>query len=164
MKHERGAYRERTWAPAWVWILVWGACLAVAAATIYSADRGTLSTTATALTLGAVVLFPLLMTLCFLRFDVEARADHLFIAFGPLHLVRKRVRYGDMESVEAVTYRPIREFGGWGIRPTGRKTAWAIRGNQAVRVVLRSGKQVYVGSRFPRRLAGRIEPRLRARR
>ncbi len=163
MKHERGAYRERTWAPAWVWILVWGACLGAAAATINGAGRETLSTTATALTLGAVLLFPLLMTLCFLRFDVEVRAAHLFIAFGPLHLVRKRVRYGDMESVEAVTYRPIREFGGWGIRPTGRKTAWAIRGNQAVRVVLRSGKQVYVGSRFPRRLVGRIEPRLRAR-
>ena len=163
MRHERGAYVERTWAAAWVWILVWGACLAAAVATIYAAGQETVSTTVTALTLGAVVLFPLLMTLCFLRLDVEVRADHLFIAFGPLHLVRKRIRYGDMESVEAVTYSPIREFGGWGIRPTGRKTAWAIRGNQAVRVVLRSGKQVYVGSRFPRRLAGRIEPRMRAR-
>lgn len=163
MKHERGTYRERTWAPAWVWILVWGVCMAAAVATIQGAGREPLSTTVTALTLGAVLLFPLLMTLCFLRFDVEVRADHLFIAFGPLHLVRKRIRYGDMESVEAVTYRPIREFGGWGIRPTGGRTAWTIRGNQAVRVVLRSGKQVYVGSRFPRRLAGRIEPRLRAR-
>lgn len=163
MTHERGTYRERTWAPAWVWILVWGACLAVAVATIYGAERAPLSPTVTALTLGAVLLFPLLMTLCFLRFDVEVRADHIFMAFGPLHLVRKRIRYGDMESVEAVTYRPIREFGGWGIRPTGQKTAWAIRGNQAVRVILRSGKQVYVGSRFPRRLVGRIEPRLRDR-
>lgn len=164
MTHERGAYVERTWASAWVWILVWGACLAAAVATIYGAGREPLSTTVMAVTLGAVLLFPLLMTLCFLRLDVEVRADHVLVAFGPLHLVRKRIRYGDMESVEAVTYRPIRGFGGWGIRPTGRKTAWTIRGNQAVRVVLRSGKQVYVGSCFPRRLVGRIEPRLRARR
>ena len=160
MTRRHAAYRERTWAPAWVWILIWGACLAAAGATVHSAGRDPMSTTALVLTLGAVLLFPLLMSALFLCLDVEVRADRLFIAFGPLHLVRKRIAYRDMESVEAVTYRPIREFGGWGIRPMGRKTAWTIRGNKAVRIVLRSDKQVYVGSRFPHRLAGRIKPRL----
>ena len=164
MKRERAAYRERTWAPAWVWVLVWGACLAAVGATVYGAGREPMSTMALVLTVGAVLLFPLLMSALFLCLDVEVRNDHLFIAFGPLHLVRKRIAYRDMESAEAVTYRPIREFGGWGIRPTGRKTAWTIRGNRAVRVVLRSGKQAYVGSRFPQRLAGRIAPRLEVRR
>ena len=36
-----------------------------------------------------------------------------------------------------------------------------VRGNQAVAVTLRSGKEVYVGSRFPQRLAGRIEAAMR---
>ena len=146
-----------------MWVLIWGACLAVAGGTIYSAGRDPMSTTALVVTPGAVLLFPLLMSALFLCLDVEVRTDHLFIAFGPVHLVRKRIRYRDMESAEAVTYRPIREFGGWGIRPTGGKTAWTIRGNRAVRVALRSGKQIYVGSRFPQRLAGRIAPRLGAR-
>ena len=163
MRREHGVYRERTWAPAWVWVLIWGACLAVAGATIYAAGRDPMSTTALVLTLGAVLFFPLLMSALFLCLDVEVRADQLFIAFGPLHLVRKRIRYRDMESAKAVTYSPLREFGGWGIRPTGGKTAWTIRGNRAVRVVLRSGKQIYVGSRFPQRLASRIAPRLGAR-
>ena len=163
MKRERAAYRERTWAPAWAWVLVWGACLAAVGATAYGAGREPMSTTALVLTLGAVLLFPLLMSTLFLCLDVEVRADHLFIAFGPIHLVRKRIAYRDMESAAAVTYSPIREFGGWGIRPMGGKTAWTIRGNRAVRVVLRSGRQIYVGSRFPQRLAGRIAPRLGAR-
>ncbi|MCY3677802.1 MAG: DUF3093 family protein [Gemmatimonadetes bacterium] len=164
MKREHATYRERTWAPAWVWVLVWGACLAAVGATAYGAAREPMSTTALVLTLGAVLFFPVLMSTLFLRLDVEVRADHLFIAFGPVHLVRKRIAYHDMESAEAVTYSPLREFGGWGIRPTRRKTAWTIRGNKAVRVVLRSGKQVYVGSRFPQRLAGRIALRLGTRR
>lgn len=163
MTREHGVYRERTWAPVWAWVLIWGACLAAAGATIYAAGRDPMSTTVLVVTLGAVLLFPLLMSALFLCLDVEVRADHLFIAFGPVHLVRKRIRYRDMESVEAVTYRPIREFGGWGIRPTGGKTAWTIRGNRAVRVVLRSGKQIYVGSRFPQRLASRIQRRLGSR-
>ena len=89
--------------------------------------------------------------------DVEVRGGHLFVAFGPVHLVHRRIRYADIESVGAVTYRPIREFGGWGIRGWGRRTAWTMRGNRAVRVKLVGGREVYVGSRFPQRLAGRID-------
>jgi hypothetical protein len=59
-------------------------------------------------------------------------------------------------------YRPLREFGGWGIRPRGGKTAWTIRGNQAVKVTLHGGKEVYVGSLFPQRLEERIRTAMRA--
>ena len=89
--------------------------------------------------------------------NVEVRSDHLFIWFGPLRLIRRRIRYSDIQRVGAITYRPFREFGGWGIRWRPGKSAWSIRGNQAVNVELRNGKSVYVGSRFPRRLAGRID-------
>lgn len=160
MKRERALYRERTWAPAWVWVLIWGACLAAVGATVYGAGREPMSTAALVLTVGAVLLFPLLLSTLFLCLDVEVRADHLFIAFGPMHLVRKRIAYRDMESAEAITYSPLREFGGWGIRPTKRRTAWTIRGNKAVRITLGSGRQIYVGSRYAHRLAGRIAPRL----
>ncbi len=164
-------YRERNWAPAWVWVVMAGACLLGVGATLFAVfqhpDPGdiargdSLTQLGTVLVGGGVLLFFVAMTSLFMCLDVEVRSDHLFISFGPVHLVRRRIRYADIESVRAVTYRPIREFGGWGIRCRGRKTAWTIRGNQAAAITLRSGKVVYVGSRFPQRLAGRIEVAMR---
>ncbi len=164
-------HRERTWAPVWVWLVIAGACGLGIGATLFGAlqqpDPGdiargdSLTQLGSALVGGGVLLFFVAMTSLFMCLDVEVRSDHLFISFGPVHLVRRRIRHADIESVRAVTYRPIREFGGWGIRWRGRRTAWTIRGNQAVVVALRSGKEVYVGSRFPQRLAGRIEVAMR---
>ena len=164
MSDGRKVYRERTWAPAWVWVVVSGACLLGVLASWHAAFRQAApggvvggETLASALVGGGVLLLFVTMTSLFMCLDVEVRSDHLLISFGPVRLVRRRIRYTDIESVSAVTYRPIREFGGWGIRGWGRKTAWTIRGNRAVRVTLLSGKEVYVGSGSPQRLAGRIE-------
>ena len=121
-----------------------------------------ISTVGLAILAGGALLFPFLLTALFMCLDVEVRANNLFVAFGPVHLVRRRIRYSDIKAMRGVTYRPIREFGGWGVRWRGRKTAWTIRGNEAVKVTLQNGKEVYVGSRFARRLAGRIEVAMRA--
>jgi len=148
-------YRERTWAPPWVLALLWTACLAAAVAT--AGDLlGSEPTYAGIAILGLTLVFPALVALLFARLDVEVRADHVHIAFGPVQLFRKRIVVTHIESVRSLTYRPIRDFGGWGIRPRGSRTAWTIRGNRAVKVTLRSGKQVYVGSRYPQRLEERI--------
>ena len=167
MNERQTHYRERTWAPAWVWVLIWGACLLGAGTVAHGAYQEAVTgapfgdSTMSTLGLGLLALFPILMTALFMCLDVEVRADHLFVAFGPVHLLRKRIPYTEVESVRGVTYSPIREFGGWGVRWRGGKTAWTIRGNQAVKVVLRNGKTIYVGSRFSRRLAGRIEVAMR---
>ncbi len=156
-------YTERTWAPLWVLVLLWTACIAAAVAAIYDLQQGSepMSAVGAGLTASAVLLFPMLITLVFTRLDVEVRTDCLRIAFGPIHLARKRITFSEIESVRGVSYRPLREFGGWGFRPRGKRTAWTIRGNQALQVTLRNGKQVYVGSRFPQRLEERVRTAMR---
>ena len=164
---ERAVYVERTWAPAWVLILIWAACLVGMVSMIYGAytqavlgrpfgnDPGP-----TWLLVGSSVIFlliPTLITLLGSRLDVEVWRDRVIVAFGPLRAIRRSVPYEEIEEIEAVTYRPIRDFGGWGIRFRPGRTAWTVRGNKAVRLRLDSGRDFYVGSRFPHRLAERIE-------
>ncbi|MDE2973275.1 MAG: hypothetical protein OXU64_00955 [Gemmatimonadota bacterium] len=170
MKDERGAYRERTWAPAWVWVAISGACLLATGSSLHATfgraaaggaeEEAALSALGPALGGGVLLLFATVISL-FACLCVEVRSSHLFVSFGPVRLVHRRIRYDDIEAVRPVVYRPIREFGGWGIRRRGRTTAWTIRGNRAVAVTLRSGRKVYVGSRFPQRLAERIEAAMR---
>ncbi|MDE2763271.1 MAG: hypothetical protein OXQ94_05455 [Gemmatimonadota bacterium] len=171
MSTGHAVYRERTWAPAWVLVLLGLACLASLGPSLYFAygqavpgqPADDMSTRGFGMLAGGLAIVYGLAFSTFSCLNVEVRSDHLFIWFGPLRLIRKRIRYGDVRGVSAVTYRPFREFGGWGIRWRPGKSAWSIRGNQAVSVDLRNGKVVYVGSRFPQRLAGRIEVAMRVR-
>ena len=164
MNAGRGVYRERTWAPAWAMVLMGVAFVASIGPLLYygfvqpepGQPADGLSVRGSGMLAGGLVIVYCLAFSTFSCLNVEVRSDHLFIWFGPLRLIRRRIRYSDVQRVSAITYRPFREFGGWGIRWRPGKSAWSIRGNQAVNVELRNGKSVYVGSRFPRRLAGRI--------
>ena len=58
---------------------------------------------------------------------------------------------------EARTYRPILEYGGWGIRYTmGRGWAYNVSGNQGVQLELASGKRILIGSQRAEELARAI--------
>ena len=165
MSTGRAVYRERTWAPAWALVLMGLAFVASIGPLLYfgygQAELGQpadgMSAGGLGMLAGGLAITYGLAFSTFSCLNVEVRSDHLFIWFGPLRLIRKRIWYSDIQRVSAITYRPFREFGGWGIRWRPGKSAWAIRGNRAVNVELRNGKAVYVGSRVPQRLAGRIE-------
>ena len=147
-------YEEKTWAPWWLIGLLWGASLvgALSAATGGHEDARAI----VAITLSV----PLLITLIFMRLDVRVNHKEIRIAFGPVHVVRRSISHTQLASAEPVTFRPVRDFGGWGVRFMGRKgTAWTLKGNGAVKLTLDvdgETKLLYVGSPTPDRLASRI--------
>lgn len=89
----------------------------------------------------------------------EVYENHLIVKFNPF--VKKFIPYSDIQSCEAVTYHPIREFGGWGIRFRKGETAYTVSGNQGVRLYLKNGKKILIGSQKPARLAEEINNRIR---
>ncbi len=94
-----------------------------------------------------------------LRLDVETREDALVVHFFPLR--RRVVPYAAIRRCAAVTYRPIVEYGGWGIRWGGpRKWAYNVRGDRGVLLELADGGTLLVGSQRPGELARAIGLRL----
>ena len=87
---------------------------------------------------------PLAMYKIELRIRVDAKGIHY--QYFPLHLRRHTVRFGDIKSSASVTYRPILEYGGWGIRYGKRGKAYNVSGNKGVRITLRNGKTILFGS------------------
>ncbi|UCE03257.1 MAG: hypothetical protein JSW67_03455 [Candidatus Latescibacterota bacterium] len=87
-----------------------------------------------------------------LRLIVEVRSDHVDIRYVPL--THRRIAFADIERAEPRTYRPITEYGGWGVKGwSRRKVAYSVSGNQGVDLHLRDGTSVMIGSREPHKLA-----------
>jgi hypothetical protein len=148
------SYEERTGWPVWV-TLITVASLGAAGAGVLLDPSVSRSIALLIMALFAVMAGGFWVLLG--QLHVQVKRSELVVGFGYVPFIRKRIPFAEISSIEPVEYRPIREFGGWGIR-FGRngKRAWTIRGNRAVRLELRDGRIFYVGSEKPERLAERI--------
>jgi hypothetical protein len=105
----------------------------------------------------AGVLLPALLLAARLRTEVSTRG--LRLRFPPF--VDREIPFTEIRRVGARTYRPLREYGGWGIRWGGKgRTAYNVSGNRGVEVELTDGRTVMVGSRRPDELAEALRAHL----
>jgi hypothetical protein len=88
--------------------------------------------------------FPLLLP--FTKLIVEVRKDGIYIQFFPFHWSSRKIDFKEITSYEIRTYRPIRDYGGWGIRKGRQGTAYTMSGKEGVQLALRNGKRFLVGS------------------
>jgi hypothetical protein len=97
------------------------------------------------------------------RLVIEVHADQVVIRYVPF-LVR-RIPLDTIVKVQARSYHPLREFGGWGIRFVlfGNKRAYSVSGNRGVELLLNNERRILIGSEQADQLAQAIEVRLRAR-
>jgi hypothetical protein len=87
---------------------------------------------------------------------VEVREGGIHIGFFPLH--SRIIPFGNIKSCEVRQYRPIGDYGGWGIRwGFGKGWAYNVSGNRGVQLELADGKRLLIGSRQPEELARAIQ-------
>jgi hypothetical protein len=98
--------------------------------------------------LGALLV--LLVGLFSVRMQTTVTSDAVRIRYGFLGTTRVPLR--EIARADAVVYRPIRDFGGWGKRGFGSRRVLNARGNQGVLITRRDGATLMVGSMEPRRL------------
>lgn len=86
-----------------------------------------------------------------LRLLTEVSADRLVVGLAPFRM--RAILLADIAEAKAVTYRPLADFGGWGVRWAGsRGVAYNASGDRGVQLVLRDGRRVLVGSQRPEEL------------
>ncbi len=81
-----------------------------------------------------------------LHMVTEVRSDRLCIRFFPLHRRFICIEYSDIQEFKSITYRPIREYGGWGIRSGPEGKAFNVQGNQGVELRLKNQSRILIGS------------------
>jgi hypothetical protein len=116
------------------------------------------------LLMGIVVGIGLVMFLVvfLLHMTTEVTPTDVRVWFGWVPVYRRVVPIGDVRRVEIVTFRPIADYGFWGIR-YGRdgERALIARGNRGVRLELADGSFLVIGSQRPEELSTTLENALR---
>ncbi|WP_342678629.1 DUF6141 family protein [Methanofollis sp. UBA420] len=101
---------------------------------------------------GIALLFGTLFPFFFvvLHLTVEVRAGGIAYRYFPFHLGFRVIPAEEIVRLEACTYSPLKEFGGWGIRwGAGGWRAYTTGGDRGVRVYLQDGRKILFGSRDP---------------
>lgn len=101
---------------------------------------------------------PILFLVLFLTLKLETKvcSDGLYVRFFPIHIRFKNFRAEDLMEYYAREYKPLLEYGGWGIRFGKNGKAYNARGNKGVQLVLKNGKRLLIGSQRPDELAEAI--------
>ena len=106
-----------------------------------------------ALTLLFCLGVPLLLWI--LRLTVTVDDEGIHIHYYPF--VRRSIPFNEVRAFCARRYRPIREFGGWGIRSgLGKKMAYNAKGDLGVELYLDDKRSVMIGSQRHEELAAAI--------
>lgn len=102
----------------------------------------------------------IMLPLFFLWFRMETTVypDRVEIRMAPF--VHRVFRPTQIAGAAARTYRPLREYGGWGVRwglfSFGSNRAYNVKGDQGVQLVLTNGDRVLLGTQRPQELEAAI--------
>ena len=100
-----------------------------------------------------VIVFVIAMLYLFytLRLMTRVDASGIFIRFYPLR--GKLIHFMEVASCEARTYRPLYEYGGWGIKYGRSGKAYNMSGDRGAQLVLKNDKRILIGSQRADELA-----------
>jgi hypothetical protein len=103
---------------------------------------------------GIAVVIGVAVLMYVMKLTVRVDEQALHVRFFPL--VKKDIPLEDIARWEARNYRPILEYGGWGIRCRWKGMAYNVSGKRGVQLEFTNGKLLLIGSQRPEELAAAI--------
>lgn len=106
-------------------------------------------------------LFPLGVTIFFLlsRLSLEIDEAGISYKYWPVH--RKGLKYIPWDNVKYIYARkvkPVKEYGGWGIRYTQKRgAAYILSGNYGLQIHLKTGEAILIGVKDPKKLIAYLD-------
>lgn len=80
------------------------------------------------------------------RMETEIDQESVRVRFFPFHSSPVTTRWERVQEIELRKFRPLTDFGGYGIRMMHKGTAYNVSGSYALKLVLKSGNKVIVGT------------------
>ncbi len=156
---------EQRFKQPWVWLILVPASVAVIVVFGFAFDKqlvqgepwGDKPMSDTGLLVFGIFIILLMVGLTILFYKmkliIEIRADGIYYRYPPMIQKFRDIPHGSIERYEVRKYKPIREYGGWGIKNHGnprkrRKygSAYNVSGNIGLQLYLKDGKKILLGT------------------
>lgn len=92
-----------------------------------------------------IVLVVLILFLT-LRLHTKIDSNGIRTRFEPLSFFRKEFKWNEISKCYVRKYAPIREYGGWGIRGSGKSKAYNVSGNIGIQIITKDQKKFLIGT------------------
>lgn len=79
--------------------------------------------------------------------DTRIYADGVYVRFFPFNLELKKYGWEDIHHIYLREYKPIMEYGGWGLRWGASGKALTISGSKGLQLELHNGHRLLIGTR-----------------
>lgn len=66
--------------------------------------------------------------------------------FSPFHFSFRHIKWESVEDWQVVTYNPVLEYGGWGVRFGKHGWAYNVSGDKGLQIHLKNGKCILIGT------------------
>ena len=102
--------------------------------------------------LGALLCLGITALFVSLKLITRVTNQGISVQFKPLHRKLVMFPFSDISQYSVRTYRPILEYGGWGIKRGSGGLAYNVSGNKGLQLVLKDGKRILIGTQKPEHL------------
>jgi hypothetical protein len=93
-----------------------------------------------------------------MKLQTQVTTESIRLRFPPFFIKWKHFDKNDIEKYEVRSYKPIAEYGGWGVRFRNRSNrAYNVKGKQGLQLHLINGKKVLIGTQRKQAIAYAME-------
>lgn len=134
----------------WLWLLLPGvlACVMVGPLVSYLGDSNISAGDVIAALASGIVPLGVLFLFIYLKLDTNMDEAGVNARFSIFSRRGKYFAWADVEQAYIRKYKPIAEYGGWGLRSGSRKTgdAYNVSGDMGLQLILKNGNRFLIGT------------------
>ncbi len=116
--------------------------------TISSKSQETLTLSSVVVLLLSIFIIYLFLSL---KLEIKVNYNGIYFRFFPFHKKFRLIPFTDIKNFRIRRFRPILEYGGWGIRYSIKRNGvgYTISGKYGLQLELHSNKRLLIGVKYP---------------
>ncbi len=124
---------------------------AVISQLFYNTPFGTNPVNNTGLIILSIIIFTFCAFILLIKLKTKINHEGILVQFYPFHLKFKLFNWSEIDNAFVREYRPITEYGGWGLRISlsGNGKAYNVSGNKGIQLVFKNGNKLLIGTKKP---------------
>ena len=83
-----------------------------------------------------------------LRLKTTINAEGIIVQFAGIPFCKRVIGWNDIKSISLITYSPLSDYGGWGVRYSMSGNGWCynVSGDWGIKIIYENGKPFLIGT------------------